>query len=81
MSKKVQVTMSDDLFNWIVEESKSMSINISATVNVLVSEVRRNRENTKALSSAMAQFSKIPPEHIEKAIKKEQFIIEEASQF
>ncbi len=41
MSKKIQITVSDDMFMWLDEESKKRGTRASALVSILIGECRK----------------------------------------
>ena len=43
MSKKIQVTVSDEIFDWLSNESKKRGTRVSTLVSILLGESRRNQ--------------------------------------
>lgn len=43
MSKKIQITVPDDMFIWLDEESKKRGTRVSALVSILLGECRKNK--------------------------------------
>lgn len=60
MSRKIQVTVSDDLYEWLDREADYRSIKVATLATVLLGEARRssvNRDNMQVMFERMRALS------------------------
>ena len=69
MSKKIQITIPDSLFEWIEVEAEKLSLKPSTTISFILNESRRNKENQEVFKSMMEQFTKLTPEQYSEIVK------------
>ncbi len=78
VSKKIQITVSDDMFTWLDSESKKRGTRVSTLVSILLGECRKNQldqanmqvmlDKFRVLSSE--QFSQMVAMGLDRAIDK-----------
>lgn len=62
----MQITIPQDLYGWVVEQAKELSLPIASMVIVLVSEAKKNRENQKGMAAMFNQIGMMTPEELKK---------------
>lgn len=62
MSKKIQVTVSDDLYKWLQEEAEYRGSKVSTLVTFLLGESRRNDLTRNSMYMMMQRINTLTPE-------------------
>jgi len=71
MSKKFQVTLTDDLTEWLELEAKLRGLRTSSLIAVLLGESRRNQDDRKNLQVVFDKIKVTTPEDWKKIVESE----------
>lgn len=57
MSKKIQITVPDDMFFWLDSESKKRGTRVSTLVSILIGECRKKQIDQSNMQTMLDKFS------------------------
>lgn len=66
MSKKLQITVSDDIFDWLSVEAEKRGTRVSTLVSILLGESRKNQLNQANMQIMLDKFSLLSSEQFSK---------------
>lgn len=62
MSKKMQITVSDDLYEWMKREADYRSVKVATLATILLGEARRNNVNRDNMQVMFERMRALSPE-------------------
>lgn len=62
MSKRINISLSDDYHEWLVSQAKENGLSVSSYATMLLTQAKKNIENTEVMQAYMKQFANLPPE-------------------
>lgn len=62
MSKRINISLSDDYYDWLSSQAKESGIAVAAYATMLLNQAKKNIENTEVMQAYMKQFANLPPE-------------------
>ena len=70
-TKRIQSTVTEEMYNYIQEQRKKLSLSESAFVNLAISEYRQTRADKELAIKAFEKFKDIPPDMLAKMLQDE----------
>lgn len=68
MSKKLQITVSDEVFAWLSEESEKRGTRVSTLVSILLGESRKNQLNQANIQVMLDKFRLLSSEQFSQMV-------------
>lgn len=68
MSKKIQVTVSDEMFNWLSDESEKRGTRVSTLVSILLGESRKNHIEQSNMQVMLDKFRLLSSEQFSQMV-------------
>jgi hypothetical protein len=65
-TKKVQITIPQELYDWVAEQAGDVSLQIAPMINVLINEARKARANQKGIMAMFDSIGKMTPDEVKK---------------
>lgn len=62
MSKRINISLSDEYYDWLSSQAKENGIAVSAYATMLLNQAKKNIENTEVMQAYMKQFASLPSE-------------------
>ena len=67
MSKKIQVTVPDDIYLWLCDEAKIRGIKVATVITILLGEARKSQRNQENVNAMIDKLRAMTPEQFLKA--------------
>ena len=77
-TKRINIGLSDELYSWLASESEKNGIPVSTYGTMLITQAKKNAENTEHMMSVFDVMKKMTPEQL--AALKEQIQKKEAEE-
>lgn len=68
MSKKIQVTVSDEMFDWLSDESEKRGTRVSTLVSILLGESRKNHIEQSNMQVMLDKFRVLSSEQFSQMV-------------
>lgn len=70
MSKRINISLSDEYYDWLSSQAKENGIAVSAYATMLLNQAKKNIENTEVMQAYMKQFANLSPEILSSELAK-----------
>lgn len=71
MSKKIQVTVPDEIFEWLSSEASKRGTRVSTLVTILIGDARKNQVNQANFQAMIDKFKALSSEQFSQMITSE----------
>ena len=71
MTKRINVSLSIELYEWLVIEAKKTGLPVSTMATVLLTEAKKTRENVATMKGMLQRMTSIDEETFMKMLKSE----------
>lgn len=71
VSKKIQVTVPDEVFDWLSEEANKRGTRVSTLVTILIGDARKNQVNQANFQAMIDKFKALSSEQFSQMISAE----------
>lgn len=71
VSKKIQVTVSDEMYSWLSDEASNRGTRVSTLVSILLGESRKNQVNQANMQAMFDKFKALSAEQFSQMVASE----------
>lgn len=69
-TKRINIGLSDELYSWLASESEKNGIPVSTYGTMLITQAKKNAENTEHMISVFDVMKKMTPEQLTEVLQK-----------